>query len=303
MPLIDKNPPGTKYGRWTILNRDPSQKRPAKYWCECTCGNKKSIFLTNLRRGFSSQCQNCQALSRSKELIGKRFDHIVVLAIDKINNKASAKVKCDCGNERYLKPGSIKSGIYVSCGVCNLANKRRKLIFRLGKIGEKYGLLTIKHMIDGDKFLAICDCGNEIEVKKHHLLTQMPSCGCYWKKIHEERAKKLEGVTYFKLKVIKFIGMDENKKAKYLIKCKCGVSFEQSISYLFGSKSCGCLQKENAPKGSHQPAAKLTEVDVKAMRELASVDIYSKKQIAEMFGISYGGVINILKRKSWKHVL
>lgn len=96
--------------------------------------------------------------------------------------------------------------------------------------------------------------------------------------------------------------MGSDKRARYIIKCKCGKKFEESISYLFGSKSCGCLQKETVPKGSQNHQAKLSEAEVISMRELFNAKCYTRKELAEMYKISYEHACNLVKGKGWKHV-
>lgn len=45
---------GQKFGRLTVLSRDPAQH---DYWiCECECGNRKSIVMASLRNGNTRSC-------------------------------------------------------------------------------------------------------------------------------------------------------------------------------------------------------------------------------------------------------
>lgn len=163
-------------------------------------------------------------------------------------------------------------------------------------------MLTIVKELNNYESLALCDCGNEKIVKIHHMQTKFPNCGCSYRKQREDKAKKLEGTTYFKLKILSFLRMGEDKRARYLVKCKCGKQFEQSISYIFGSKSCGCLHNENVPRGSKNHWAKLTEVDVLSMRDLFKSGLYSRKDLANIYGIAYENTCSIIKRTSWKHI-
>ncbi len=47
---------GQKFGRLTVLSRDPVNRRPTKWICRCECGNEKSFVSHNLIRGFSKSC-------------------------------------------------------------------------------------------------------------------------------------------------------------------------------------------------------------------------------------------------------
>lgn len=295
-----KDHSGMKFGDWTVLRRIPDL-RPPKYICRCSCGFEKDVFLCNLMRGYSTKCFNCAQKNKSENLNGKKFNKLTVIESIRIKNHNCYKVQCDCGIIRILKASKVQKtpapqiiGKYISCGKCNLRNYL--------KLGIKSGKLTIIKEIDRDTSLAKCDCGNEKIVKMHHLVTNYPSCGCYLKSIKIERAKRLEGITYFYLKVVKFIGMGENKRARYQIKCKCGKQFEQTISYLFQSKSCGCLQKENVLRGSKAFFSKLNEVEVVSMRDLFKSGLYTKKDLAKIYEIRYETVCGIINRDTWKHV-
>lgn len=294
---------GQQFGKWTVLHRDLEKTRPITFICKCECGNIKSINSQNILRGLSSQCMDCQAISKSQDLIGKRFNSLLVLSVEKVNGKCSAKVKCDCGIERYLSPALIKSGTYKSCGQCSLNRTKKKYPYLYGQVEKTYGYLTIIEKISNTEFLAQCVCGKKLNVKTHHLTTMKPSCGCFWKKIHEDNAKKLIGTKFGYLTVISFLGMKGIKKrAHYLLKCKCGVKIEKSISYAFGSRSCGCLQKESVPKGSKNHNSKLKEYEVSSMRQLFSTGLYSRKELSIMFDLAFANVCYIIKRKSWKHI-
>jgi len=239
MPWKSKDYIGNKFGKWTVLERD-GFTRPAKYLCKCDCGNTKSIWIGNLTRGLSTQCTDCQCKSKSSDLVGRKYNHIEILSIEKIDGKVKAKVRCDCGNERYLEPGRIKNGCYISCGKCNLANRKRKHLHRIGKIGETYGMLTIIDSIDEKTFLSKCSCGNEKIVKTHHLQTRFPSCGCYWKNKRIDNAKRYINLKWGDLKVKKFLGMqgkDGKTRAHYLLKCKCGNEIIKEIGDMFAIRS------------------------------------------------------------------
>jgi hypothetical protein len=301
--LIDLS--GKRFGNWTVLERDLSTKRPVKYFCKCDCEEVFSIHSENLKRNLSKQCRKCVDLSRSKNLIGMRFGFVRVTSVEKHKNIAKAKITCDCGRERFISPGKLKSGIYKSCGLCNLNRKKKKHVNKYFNIGSKFGYLEIIERIDSKTMKARCECGNEKKVKIHHLQTKHPSCGCYWKNKRIEKAKRLVGIKIGYLKVLSFLGMTgkiNKNRANYLLKCKCGVKFERSISYLFGSNSCGCLQKEKSPKGSINSNSILKEFEVTSMRELFKSGYYNKRELSKMFNISESTCGNIINKKTWKHI-
>ncbi len=89
MPWIGEDHSGMVFGNWTVLQRDLSCKRPKKYFCRCKCGNIHSKLIQNLKRRLSTQCIVCAALSYSHEMIGKKYNFLTVMAIEKINNKVN----------------------------------------------------------------------------------------------------------------------------------------------------------------------------------------------------------------------
>lgn len=312
MPLRSKYQSGQKFNSWTLLSRDFTKKRPTIWLCRCECGNEVKQYLGNITSGKSSQCSLCASkqlsLNSNKAIIGKRFNHLEVLSLEKYNGKMKAKVKCDCGNEVFLKPQHIKNETYKSCGKCNLAfeKRKRKYVYRLGKIGEKFGMLTVLEKIEDHKYLCKCDCGNDFEAKLHHFQNQMPCCGCYWKEKRIGLANKLIGLKWGYLRIIKFLGMkkDQNNdsRAYYEIKCKCGNLIQKEIGHMFDVKSCGCFHKESLPKGSQNYNAKTNEIEVKAIKELFDSKLYTRREISEMMNLEYSNVCMIISKTTWKHV-
>jgi len=306
MPAF-KDYTGRRFNKWVVLKR--IQMRPSKFLCKCDCGNESEVFMRNLVEGLSTKCMECQALSRSEKMVGKKFRSLTILSVEKVNGKVKCRVKCACGNETYLSPGVIQktpgeqiNGKYISCGKCEIARKRPRPNVGCLRLGYTKGRLTIIKYLGEQKALARCECGVEKVVTRNHMLIPSPSCGCHITDRNIENAKRLEGTTFFYLKILKFLRMGDDKRSIYLIKCKCGERFEQSISYLFGSKSCGCLQKEMVLKGSKNTNSKLKESDVISMRELFNANCYTRKELSSMYDVSYEHVCSLIKGKGWKHV-
>ena len=61
-------------------------------------------------------------------------------------------------------------------------------------------------------------------------------------------------------------------------------------------------QKGRAPIGERQGSSKLTEDDVRRIRELAQRGRLSQRDIADMFGVQQSAISAIHLRKIWKHV-
>lgn len=125
--LIDET--GKKYGKLTVLNRDPKpHKKP--YWvCQCECGEIFSVYGTHLRMGITTQCKKCgykQATEARlgklyESFIGKKFNHITVINEDFTKERGAGKerywiCKCDCGKELSLSSHTIIHETIFSCG-------------------------------------------------------------------------------------------------------------------------------------------------------------------------------------------
>jgi hypothetical protein len=109
---------GQKFGKLTILKYVKTvNKRP--YWeCKCECGNIKIIRGKEIKSGLIKSC-GCllhNPILRNN-LIGKRFNFLIVLDRDKTNkNSVFYKCKCDCGKETTVSSWKLISSHTKSCG-------------------------------------------------------------------------------------------------------------------------------------------------------------------------------------------
>lgn len=52
--------PGTKFGKWTFLERLGYQGgRNSRWRCRCDCGNVRDVIASNVINGGSTQCASC----------------------------------------------------------------------------------------------------------------------------------------------------------------------------------------------------------------------------------------------------
>lgn len=59
---------GQKFGRWTVLNYDHTDRSRSAYWmCKCECGNTKVVKSASLRAGRSKSC-GCLHREISREI-------------------------------------------------------------------------------------------------------------------------------------------------------------------------------------------------------------------------------------------
>ena len=47
---------GSVFGLWTILQKAPSKGRGVEWLCQCTCGTRRVVHGSSLRRGLSKSC-------------------------------------------------------------------------------------------------------------------------------------------------------------------------------------------------------------------------------------------------------
>ena len=102
---------GQKFGRLTVIKKDPEKLGGAAYWiCQCECGNIKSIrgsALTTLNKPTRScGCLNKEISAKridTNSQIGKKYGKLLVLERD-LNKPIGHgydsfwKCKCECGN-------------------------------------------------------------------------------------------------------------------------------------------------------------------------------------------------------------
>jgi hypothetical protein len=106
--------------------------------------------------------------------IGQKFGKLLVIAeASPVNGRTMWLCRCDCGNEKVIKSENLVSGNSTSCG-CSKAGRSLK--------GQRFGYLVAlsKHHSDnGSYWTCRCDCGKEVVVRAHHLISgHTKSCGC-----------------------------------------------------------------------------------------------------------------------------
>jgi hypothetical protein len=47
---------GQRFGKWLVVEHDPSKKKIAYWFCECECGCSRSVNSMSLRRGLTKSC-------------------------------------------------------------------------------------------------------------------------------------------------------------------------------------------------------------------------------------------------------
>lgn len=112
---------GKRFGHILVLSRF-SNECPPKWKCLCGCGNEfvtRGSFLVN---GHTKSCGCRKKQLRIKDMVGKRFGHLVVLkqGADEVTKNGLRHIrwvcKCDCGRISLIRGTSLRNGHTLSCG-------------------------------------------------------------------------------------------------------------------------------------------------------------------------------------------
>jgi hypothetical protein len=221
---------------------------------------------------------------RLETKIGDKNSSYEVVDIINVNGRYKYKIKCICGNERFIESCLFKKlNKCVFCEPKSFEGKRNDKLIFLKYIGKSL-------------YNAKCDCGKVCIVRK-----RSKSCGCH---ILEEYKKKAENLIGKKINMLKINGIDrhENKALWLKAKCKCGNKATIRNGCFEAKKSCGCLQKKQILRGSSVHNSKYKESEISTMKELYLTGLYSKKEICNIFSMNIASLTRILKGKAWKHV-
>lgn len=114
--------PGQKFGKLTVISKANNQKGRGYWHCKCDCGNYCSINTAFLLSGHTRSC-GCllkeSAHNRRIDLTNQRFGKLIALYPIKTNKGDKQPYwhcKCDCGNEKDIQAGALRSGTARSCG-------------------------------------------------------------------------------------------------------------------------------------------------------------------------------------------
>lgn len=113
---------GQQFGNLKVISFDKTVKGVSKWICECSCGQIKSVYGTNLTRGLSNSC-GCQKskLLKTKlidDITGNKYGKLKVISLydDGKGRDAKFECLCDCGNKKVAYGKDLKTGKTKSCG-------------------------------------------------------------------------------------------------------------------------------------------------------------------------------------------
>lgn len=263
---------GVEDSKITVIKRSLENKGGTTWDVVCECGTKFSALSTNLRNGKTKSCgcdrrkkkhfYNLEGKSGRELGIANSMVTFIDCFYDQNRKKWIWNCLCDCGKKFQTEAYDIMSGCKISCGCKTNSDIYRGVDLsgkRVSEISNRYSLLTFKQPIDKSKpdgkYIARCDCGNEIVKKKCSILSGMSSCGC--KRTNKEISKpnKIQligkhlgkdlGVKNSRLYVKKFAFMKDGCNF-YECLCDCGknTTVKGSSARNGSILSCGCLAKE-----------------------------------------------------------
>lgn len=175
-----------RFGRLVAIKEGPCVNNRTTWECKCDCGNYKTVLTTQLT-GMRTQSCGClqkertRQANQSKDLTGKRFGKLTVLARDK--NSPKWECQCDCGNIIIVNTNHLNTGHTQSCGC--LQRERTNQSSFINLTGQKFGLLTVLGLntqLSKPKekiYNCLCECGKTVYINGKSLVSgNTQSCGC-----------------------------------------------------------------------------------------------------------------------------
>ena len=126
---------------------------------------------------------------RKKDLTGKRFGHLTVIApAENINGRTAWRCRCDCGKTVVVKTKYLTNGDTTSCGHVHIPDLT----------GQRFGRLVVVKPTGGKstnynrEWLCQCDCGGTKIVTTHDLRAGfVKSCGCLYNERQADKGQRL----------------------------------------------------------------------------------------------------------------
>ena len=306
---------GQRFGHWTVSQKDTTKKgEGAFYICECDCGTVKSVSGYSLKKGFSKSC-GCGKSDPKDDLTGRRFGILTVIGIDrsKIGRGIYWKCKCDCGNIKSYRRGTLVSGMVKSCGCLSRKMSSERAFIDIS--GQRFGRLvaiSVDHKECDNAgntdyyWRCCCDCGNEIVVQGTVLRRgDTQSCGCLQAEASARRAKDrlddLTGKRFGILTVIERVELDESGFGfgKWKCQCDCG-NIKLADGYYLKKgmiTSCGCLKQSKLELYVLQyfdEKGYINTVDYEYQKRFDDLRGYGKKKLSYDFAFYKNQVLQLL---------
>lgn len=228
------------------------------YECVCDCGKHKVVLSQKLRRGLAKSCGQCGIYKDNGSLIGRRFNHLVVVArvedhVSTGGNKFPAyDCICDCGNHKVATAIKLKTNRVKSCGKCGIYSRKKDLtgmVFDKLTVISENGYYEYPNGERDYKWLCKCECGNLVTIRGCSLKSPgNHNCGCYRNAVRVTDDEMI-GRKFGLLTVVERADPVYTKSGTVISMwrciCDCDNTFVARGAGLRNGriKSCGCTQR------------------------------------------------------------
>lgn len=145
---------GDRFGKWEVISEQ--FKKNGRYYltCKCSCEKQtiRDVQKSHLVCGKSTCCGCTNSYSINRDMIGKKFGCLTVIArVDSNDRNSEWLCRCDCGKEVRVKGFRLRNGITKTCGDCD-------------HTGETINGIELLEKLHGAWYKCKCPrCGSEFE--------------------------------------------------------------------------------------------------------------------------------------------
>ena len=195
MTIPVKIPIGKRFGRLRVLRVVPGKKygHHRSCICQCDCGTRKDIAVSDLRSGRTTSCgcwlRESAHVRKLEDITGEKFGRLTAvrrLPENILGSGAAWLCRCDCGKKIKSTVHRLRRGNTKSCG-CLKADRVRECR-QQDLTGLRSGRLVAIQRSGDDGYhhsmwKCICDCGKSARISGVSLKAgKTRSCGC----LHDE---------------------------------------------------------------------------------------------------------------------
>lgn len=169
--LIDLK--GKRFGKRLVLG----EYSKGKWLCRCDCGAEAMVPSSNLRNGGANACMACRG-KRALDLTGHRYGRWTVISHAPRRKGTSFWLcRCDCGTEKQVGLGNLRSGNSGGCSGCAVYGKTTPRVDLTGQVFGKWIVLErVKSWRGRLLWRCRCECGTVREYGAHYLRSTTGGC-------------------------------------------------------------------------------------------------------------------------------